>query len=199
MAAVNLRSSAKQATILGSSYAIAMFVDADGDPVTVGEKYFTFPYFENSSNVDNVSEESQVNEGGDTWGAISSKDFQYNVTLAQQDRATSMLSKDLAGKYLRIIKEKNVQPIDGKYQYLVMPITEISENRTMEAKGGLYQYTFRLLPVEVDNLTIDLSAIVMETGGATGFQVPIADFTSATDKHLFKVGEYYEIIEVDPS
>jgi hypothetical protein len=92
-----------------------------------------------------------------------------------------------------------VQPIDGKYQYLVMPITEISENRTMEAKGGLYQYTFRLLPVEVDNLTIDLSAIVMETGGATGFQVPIADFTSATDKHLFKVGEYYEIIEVDPS
>ena len=187
----NLRKNTAVTTTQGSEFAIAKEVQETGEDLSpTPASYITLPFIENSSNADNITESPFVLESGASRILSSEENYTWNVTFAQQDAATKMLPVTWGAKYFQVIKEMHTTAVDGKYQYLVMPIVKIQKNRTLEAKGGLVSYTFELLSPQ-ETLTVELDEITMGTG-ATGFQ--IETFAAGSDVVLAP-GQYYGIWE----
>ncbi len=182
MADMRIAAASKKA---GSPYGMAAEVDVDG---AYQEAVFTLPRIKASGFKSDTAVEDLEDEGGIITVDNGATTNDFEMTFLQEDAAT----KDMAiftyrDKYLQIFKEQSVRLINGKAQYLCLPICKVISVMEDTLPGSEVVMTLRPQNVTGD-LTVDVSTftdtdfLVTPTGSLV--------FGTASTDHQFH--QYHE-------
>jgi hypothetical protein len=131
---------------LGSGRMWIKVVDSAGADID-GEDWMPFPIVKDSTLKDDFAEEFVEDEGGDQYPQEGKRTVELSGTTSQRDQDTMELSViTLRGKYVSIIKEQSSRPVDGKYQYLFMPLAKMTPSLELKFPGGEIGWKFNPQP-----------------------------------------------------
>ncbi len=168
---------------LGSGRMWICIRDSLGTAIT-DEQFVPFPIVKDSTLKDDFAEEFAEDEGGDQYPQEGKRTVELSGTTAQRDQPTLELStKTLRGLYVAILKEQSSRPVNGKYQYLYIPLAKMTPNLEVKFPGGEIGWKFNPQPAP-SAFTVDLSTI-----GITDAKVTLTGTVSIA------TGEYYAFHE----
>lgn len=116
----------------------------------------TLPWIKNSTYNDTHNEDSTEDEAGFAVKTPSSVERSFDLIFMQNDADTKQIGYLLSGKTFRLVKEEHVVPIDGKYQYKVIPFVEFTKSSTRASRGGEIPVTVNILNNSAD-IGVDLT------------------------------------------
>lgn len=173
----NFRNTANIVTELGSPYANGGVLYADC--LTLDSNIFSFPQIKSCNLNDNTDQTDQEDEGGNIYTFDGKRKVGVELEFLQQDVASmDLFANTLRGKNIRFMKEIKTTPVNGKYEYLVVPNAHVNPSIQKNSPGGAWKGAVAALP-NVAAITLDLTAYdtgMSKTLTCTSFAIPAGSY-----------------------
>lgn len=108
----------------------------------------------------------------------------FSYTIMQRDKAHIVLPTAMDGKYLQFVQELTNRTLNGKMQYLIIPVALIEPTVTVDGSDMYVKHSFTCSAYAgASALTVTLTGLVGSLGTVGTLTATIA------------VGDYYGIVE----
>lgn len=169
----------------GSALAKFQIRNSDGS-VTADTTWYFMPDLKETELSDDTAEDTWENESGDEYSQDGKRAIELTGMLSQTDRETMRLFvKVLRNKYILVVKEKSIQPLNGTWNYYLFfgrPIPSLK----FKTPNGDVPYKVKGSAL-ASSLSLDISTI---TDAGTFFSCTPASWTGTW---TIPRGEAYEI------
>lgn len=156
--------------------------DSAGTPS--GTTWYTLGIVKESTFTDQSTTNEREDEGGNKYFSAGARTVSLEMVSLQRDQGFLSIYDDLRGGYCQVLKEQASETVAGKYEYVVMGIAQLEDNKVVKLPGGEPTLKF--------NGVINTSTLAVDLTGVTGAAVAGASLGSPS----IAANAYYKEVAV---